>query len=284
MALQNSPAILVLKLQQILKTIMRESKYTHRAVLSKLLLIIIVVLTGFDAIAGAQVPIGNRQAIIQLAKRDPVLLLEKTKSRYQDSITDYTGTLYRQERIAGKLGAEQVVSFKFRAKPFSVYMQWQKNAGPIDRLLYVEGQNDNKMVVHPTGLFCWLKSVKKDPRCKQALQTSLYTCDQFGFGRMIERVSKIYQQAQSHGDVKKKCLGLDKVDDRECIVIEAALPQKADYPCGRLVMKIDIGYLLPVYVASYDWNGKLISEYIYTDLKFNTGLTEQQFTRKANRL
>ncbi len=263
---------------------MRESKDTYRAVLSRLLLVAIVVLTGFDTIAGAKMPIENRQAIIQLAKSDPVLLLERAKSLYQDNITDYTGTLYKQERIAGKLGTEQLISFKFREKPFSIYMQWQKNAGRTDRLLYVEGQNDNKMIVHPTGLFCWLKSVKRRPRCKQALQTNLYTCDEFGFGRMIERISKIYQQAQSHGDVKKKYLGLDKVDDRECIVIEAALPQKADYPCGRLVMKIDIGYLLPVYIASYDWNDKLISKYIYTDLKFNTGLTEQQFTRKANRL
>ncbi len=226
----------------------------------------------------------DQQQIIKLAKTDPIAILTLCKDHYQKNITDYTGTLRKQERIAGKLGAEQLISFKFKEDPFSVFMQWQKNPGPSDRLLYVEGQNDNKMIVHPTGFLSWIKSVKRDPRCKKALQTNLNTCDRFGFARIIDRVLNTLQKAQKQNDIKVKYLGLDKAGSRQCLAIEAILKQKPDYPFTRMILRIDLDYLLPVYIETYLDNGDLRSRYIYTDLKFNTNLTNNDFTPQVNNL
>jgi len=226
----------------------------------------------------------SEEKIIELAKSDHIALLKLAIDNYRENIADYTGTLYKQERIAGKLGEEQVISFKFKENPFSLYMEWKKNAGPADRLLYVEGCYDNQMIVHPTGLLSWVKSVKRDPRCKAALRSSLYPCDFFGFNRMMTNSVQVYEQAQKNGDLETKYLGPTLIDGRRCIMLERVLPEKKEYDIGRLIVQVDVEYLLPVAVTSFDWQDNLISRYVYVDLKFNTALSDKQFTPEANKL
>ena len=222
--------------------------------------------------------------IISLAHRDHTALLKLAIKNYTATITDYTGKFHKQERIGKKLGKKQVISFKFREKPFSVAMKWDKNAGSANRLLYIEGQNDNKMLVHPTGLLSLIKSVKLDPRGKQALSCNLRPCDMFGFHRNMLETLKIYEKAAKNGDLTTKCSAIETIDGRDYITLERILPEKKDYPAAKLLVKFDLDYLLPTSLASYDWQGNLISEYTFTDLKFNTGLTDKDFAQKENKL
>jgi hypothetical protein len=157
-------------------------------------------------------------------------------------------------------------------------MNWQENAGAVDKLLYVEGHNKNQMIVHPTGLFSWIKSVKRDPRSKEVRKASRSSCDQFGFYRTMQNLLKIYKLADKNGDLRIACKGMTKVDDRDCIAMERILPPKDDYPYSRLVMEFDVEYLLPTAITCYDWQGKLLSRYIYKDLKFNQGLKLAMFS------
>ena len=53
---------------------------------------------------------------------------------------------------------------------------------------------------------------------------------------------------------------------------------------ARLVVEFDVEYVLPTRVSCYDWRNKLVSRYVYKDLKLNTGLKSGDFTRKANGL
>ena len=79
-------------------------------------------------------------------------------------------------------------------------------------------------------------------------------------------------------------LGRTKVDSRVCISMERVLPAKKEYPYARLVMEFDVEYLVPTAISCYDWRGRLLSRYVYKDLKFNIGLTSSRFTPKANKL
>ena len=189
-------------------------------------------------------------------------------------------------------------------KPFSVLMKWQENADKIDKLLYVEGKNKDKMLVHPTGLFSWIKSVTKDPHSKEVRRESLKTCTQFGFSRTMDSMLKVYRLAKKEGDLKTIYVGMTEVNDRPCVTIERVLPeieipQRArslsklfrgkpkkimKYPVARLVVSFDVEYVLPTSVSTFNWKGELVGRYIYEDLKLNTGLTEKQFTKKANGL
>lgn len=238
--------------------------------------------------AGAQVQTSTKSdytdRIKKLAQTDHIALLKWSLEHYDKNIQDYSATFYKQERIDKKIKPLEEIDILFKDEPFSVLMRWRKNAGSIDKLLYVEGQNDNKMVVHPTGLFSWIDSVKRDPRCKKARESTQRTCDQFGFYRSMQSLLEVYEQAGKAGDLQIKYLGETKVDKRKCVAMERLLPPKASYPYGRLVMEFDVEYLLPTAITAYDWKGKLVSQYVYKDLSFNRETSAEKFTPQANNL
>ena len=226
-------------------------------------------------------PTISQEKLIELAKHDHITLLKLAIKRYEKSIEDYVGTFCKQERLRGELGKEQTIAFKFKEKPYSIYMEWKKNSGTADKLLYVKDRNNNKMLVHPTGLLSWLKSVERDTGGKDARKSSLYTCDQFGFYNSMKRGLKDYELAKKKGDLKIKYIGLTKVHGRKCIAFERILPKKKDYSTARLIIKLDIEYLLPVALQRYDWENKLIFQNSFRDLKFNTGLKIEDFKPAA---
>ena len=226
----------------------------------------------------------NSARIARLAKTDHIELLNWALENYRRQVRDYRGFLYKQERINGKLKPIEKIAISFMEEPFSLLMQWDKSSGVIDKLLYVEGQNDDKMVVHPTGLLAWIKSVKRDPRSEQARRSSRRTCDQFGFRRTMLSLLEVYRQAEDQGDLAIGYVGPTQIGGRQCIALERLLPAKDEYPCGRMVVEFDLEYLLPTSITSYDWQGNLLSRYVYTELQFNTGLTGSAFDTKANGL
>lgn len=219
-----------------------------------------------------------------LVKGDHVGLLKAMFAYYEDYIDDYTGMLYKQERIRGKVEKQQVVSFKFMDEPFSLAMKWTKNAGAADRLVFVAGENDDKMVVHPTGLWSWIRSVKREPDCEAAMKVNLYSCDQFGIKKLLTRILVLQQGVQKDGEIKTETVGEKSVDGRKCVVIRAVLPESKASAVRRMELRIDTEYFLPVELTTWDAEKNLIGSYIYKDLKFNVGLSADEFTPKANKL
>jgi len=241
---------------------------------------------GEEQLPNAKIAKKDQKKILQMAKKDQIALLEWAMEHYEKNVRDYQGTLYKQERIAGKIGKEEVISFKFKEKPFSIFMQWQKNSGPTDRLLYVEGKHDNKMIVHPNVLLLGLivKSVKRDPHGEEARKVSLRTCDEFGFYRIMQEMLRILQLAEKNNGLKVKSVSKTITDGRKCVEIEVLLPKSKVYTDRRVIMQIDTEYLMPVYVASFDSKDLLIGKYLHKNLRFNTGLSDSDFTPEANKL
>jgi hypothetical protein len=156
-------------------------------------------------------------------------------------------------------------------------MQWRENAGPIDRLLYVEGMHDNKMIVHPNGFFTrWIKSIKLDPNSENVRKVSLRTCDEFGFHQIMQEMLRIYKLANNALDVKSVTQKM--IDGCRFVEMEVILPANKKYQERRVITQIHTEYLVPVYVASYDKKNKLIYRYTHKDLQFNTGLSSSDFT------
>lgn len=222
--------------------------------------------------------------MITLAENDHIALLEMAVDRYDRTIRDYSGTFIKQERIKGELGPVQVIAFKFRQEPFSLFMEWKENPLGADRLLYVEGKNDDKMLIHPTGLLKWLKCLKLSPNSKQARKSTLRPCEKFGFRRNMLEALKVYRLAKQNDELTIKSSGPETIDGREYLILERTLPEKKGYSTARLVVHLDLEYVLPVQITCYDRQGNLISRYAFADLKFNTNLTDRDFQPKANNL
>jgi hypothetical protein len=226
--------------------------------------------------------IPDREFASQL-KKNPLKSLKLMTQHFDNAIIDYTGSFCKQERVDGTLLNPQTIDFKFRQKPFSLFMKWPASNNPVDRLLYVKGANNGKMIVHPTGLLSWVKSVEADLNDEQATKTNLRTCEQFGIRNMLVEMEKAYSQA-SAGNFNIKHLGDTTINQRPCAKLKINIPQGTFQSTEEVILTVDLGYRLPTAVTCLDRNGNLTSSYSYTNLDFNTNLTDQNFTKTANKL
>ena len=86
----------------------------------------------------------------QLAKTDHIALLKYCQEQFDGHFQDYTCTFIKQEKINGEIGKEQIIDVKFMEKPFSVVLAWTPETAPIgDRVIYVQGMYDDRMLVRP---------------------------------------------------------------------------------------------------------------------------------------
>ncbi len=230
-------------------------------------------------------PVDEGQQLLQWAKSDHVALLTHCLENYARSYRDYTCKLTKHERIRGSLPRQpQEIAVKFRQEPFSVAMKWLRNAPIGDRVLYVEGKHNNRMLVRPKGLLVLLTGgpVWRKPDGPDAMKNTLRPVTLFGFQRGMRELVKVYRQAREAGDCKEAFAGYAEVAGRNALVLERYLPAKGDYPAWKTVVYVDPEYLVPICIEGFDWDNKLSSRYVYSDLRFNVGLTDDDFLPEAN--
>jgi hypothetical protein len=223
--------------------------------------------------------------IDSLARTDHAELLRECISNYDKTYRDYTCVFEKQERIGGELGKEQVISAKFLDQPFSVVMTWLKNKPVGEKLIYIEGKYDNQMLVKPNSSipFAGLAgTIKRPVDGPDARRNSLRTVNQFGFKRSMLSLLEVYEQAAEARDLKQEFGGYANFEGRRCVSLVRLLPDVPKYPAARTVTYIDLQYLVPICVQAFDGQGQLISSYVFKDIKFNVGLTSDQFLPKAN--
>ncbi len=221
--------------------------------------------------------------VVSMAKRDHIKLLEYCLDNYQGQYIDYSCTLIKQERLNGNLGKEQWIDVKFLDEPYSVSLNFTKNAPIGERVLYVEGKNDNQMLVKPKGfLFTLVGTVKRQPDGPQAMRNTLRPVNMFGFARGLASLIKVYRQAEDEGDLKTSFGGFAEVAGRKTVVLIRHLPPKNDYPAARTLVYVDLEYLLPICIEGYNWDEELSCRYLYKDVKFNVGLSDEDFLPETN--
>ena len=101
----------------------------------------------------------------QLAAKDPIAFLENCVRRYDHDVQSYKLRFYKKERIDGKLNGAEEIDVCFKDKPHSVLFFWVEGARKAKAALYVEGENDGKLLVLPKGTLAakFAGIVKRDP-------------------------------------------------------------------------------------------------------------------------
>ena len=231
-------------------------------------------------------PVEERQTELErLAREDPIRLLKLSQKSYQNSVRDYVCTFIKQERVDGHLKEQEKMRVCFKEAPFSALMSWYEPKGLVDRILYVEKDNNTTMLVRPAGLPGLLvRTVRRDVHDPRIKKVSLRGPHQFGFGRSLQDMIGVYEQAAQNGDLVTEYRGNQKVGGRDCLVLVRDLPMAKGYPVARLVVYLDKDYLLPTRVESYDAAGNRMGLYMFLDVRFNLGLTDELFTPEANDL
>jgi len=212
-----------------------------------------------------------------LARSDGLALLEESIRWYERTVTDYTCTFTKQERIGETLAKTETTFLKFREKPFSVYLKWSEPSNGQE-VIFVQGRYDQKAVVHPSGLLGLIfRKVSLDPEGKLAMRHSRRPITFAGLGNMLRLVVGQCKAAQAKGDLVLEYQGVREEVGRPAYVLNRILPDGKGYPCHQLFIFIDQEFLLPVRTEAYLWDGRLLSDYRYADLNLNPGLTDEDF-------
>ena len=218
----------------------------------------------------------------RLAGADHVTLLKQALANYSKSYQDYTCTFTKHERVNGKFKDEQEIQVKFLDQPFSVAMRWTKNAPVGDRVLYVDGKYNGQMLVQPKGLLGTLVgTVKRAPDGPDAMANTRRPITLFGFKRLMESLLEVNELAVSRGEGKFTFEGY-RTKAKKVMVLKRVLPPKKDYPAKTTIWYLDVDHLVPIGLEASDWDDQKTCRYSYSNVKFNVGLTENDFTPKAN--
>ncbi len=221
----------------------------------------------------------------RLAAEDHIALIKLALEHYRSNYQDYTCTFVKQERINGQLRPEEWIKVKYMDRPFSVAMEWVRNAPTGDRVLYVEGRNNGNMLIRPkVGLFRALVggAVDRKPDSPEVMANTLRPVTMFGFRRSLESLLDIYELSDRRGEGNNRFEGYREVAGRRTLVLERTLPLRKDYPAKLTIWYLDVEHLVPLALKGYDWDDQLICSYVYKDVKFNVGLTEEDFAPQAN--
>ena len=204
-------------------------------------------------------------------------LLERMEESYE-CVRDYTALFRKRERINGEWRSEEIVFLKFQ-KPFKVYMRWLPGPHEGREAIYVEGANDNKVLIHEAEGFARFFVVILDPGGWRVLEDSRHPFTEIGIGRLIERVGRDARRAWAKGELHLVDHGRDRIQGREVRQVEGILPRdpRAGYTSYRMILAIDEGNGLPINASLYDRDNLLMGEYSYSSLRLNPGLGEADF-------
>ena len=224
-----------------------------------------------------------------------LLLAEEGLESINENIQDYTCTIVRRERIAGKLGKYEFINAKIRHQqatgdersPFSVYLRFLKPASVEGReALYVDGRHGGKVFVRRGGQKLAYVSSYIRPDSRLAMKENRYPITDIGFKRMIERLIEIIENDIEHNECEVTFYKGARVNERVCTRIEVIHPVERDhFTFHRAMVFVDDEYNLPVGYAAFWWPRKtgekprLLEEYIFTDIQLNVGLTDEDFDR-----
>jgi len=204
------------------------------------------------------------------------------------TIDSYVARLRRREFFKGKDQPEELILFKFRKQPWSVYFKWLGAEGQGREVLYVKGQHGNMihsllaagdMPFAPAG-----KHMALSPDNIFVRSASRHSITEAGIGVIIEKLGVILE-SQERGEKKLGPLayqGQRKRPEFESPldVVEHTLPPglEPQLPSGgRRWTFFDPVSHLPVLMITHDEKGHEVEYYCYDRIQFPVKLDDLDF-------
>ena len=218
-----------------------------------------------------------------------ILLLEKGMAHFA-RIPDYSATFTKQERIGGDLSKLQKISLKLRHEPMSIYMKW-RSGETGQQVIFVDGQNDGKMLVKAAGLKGRIGTLSLEPTSDLAMSQSRYPVMMVGLMKAAERIVEYQKAAIEKGKGFRCELREDaEFDNRPCYLCLVEYESKEYSPEYRKSeILIDKHWSMPVSVKNFTWatdakpetidEETLIEHYMYTDIQLQQQFADLDFSR-----
>ena len=219
---------------------------------------------------------------------DNMRRLYRLAAERYERMDSYISRLTRREMLRGDMKETEVILFKFRKQPFSLYFKWLGTNGAGREVIYVKGQYEDKihsllaagdMPLAPAG-----KRMALSPDSIFVRNASRHPITEAGVGASLERIGKILE-AMTRSDNRLGTLtdlGLIERPEfaRPVAAIEQAIPegQEAELPRGgRRLYCFDPDNNLPVLLSTRDPRGQEVEYYFYDRIQFPVRLDDNDF-------
>jgi hypothetical protein len=192
-------------------------------------------------------------------------------------VESYTTVFHKQERVGGRLLPEETVFFRF-ARPFKVRLQWIKEPHKGRDVVYIDGENANRLRVREGGLL-GLIPVNLDPRGDMAMRDSRHPITDSGLAVLLGLISSNLERGAAAREVVTQDHGLETVYGRVARRFEGIFPKDAGkgYYCHRAELALDVERKVPLKLRIHDFGDQLVESYTYEDLRLNAGLKDADF-------
>jgi hypothetical protein len=227
----------------------------------------------------------------------PVVKMAKEGLEDFQKVKDYSATMVKRERVNGKLLPHEYMFVKIRHEqregdrvvvPFAVYMYF---LGPDSvkgrEVIWIKGQNGNKLIGHETGPIMGLVTAFLDPESDLAMRNNRYPITDVGIMNLVEKLVEVGERDMDYAECEVKWFDGAKINGRECKCVQIIHPvPRRNFRFHKVQIFIDKELWLPVRYASWDWpsqsGGKppLLEEYTYLNIKLNNGFTDADFDWK----
>ena len=219
---------------------------------------------------------------------DPVLKIAyQSIKQMEENLVDYTAVLSRRERVGEQEMPPSSMEVKIRNprndQAFSLYVKFIKPENTKGReVIWVDGQNDNKIVAHEAGLL-GLLIVVQPAASFIAMVGNRYPVTETGLLRLMRKLTLYGLRDRKHGDCGVEIIENITVAEVNCTRLRIVHPEKQE-PFTFHIAEIDIDMerMIPIRLATWDWplaeqEPPLIEEYTYHNIKLNPGLKDLDF-------
>lgn len=220
--------------------------------------------------------------------QDAMASAREALDEMEHNVRDYSAVIVKKERIGNSL-IETVMFAKIREKPFSVYLRFMdrsdKKTVKGREVIYVQGRNDNKLVVHTPGVQdATVGKLTLDPKSWLVMQNEHHPILDIGLANLCRQ---LIQRGESVGDSSrgqvKRYPGV-RIGERTCCMTEITYPVQEPKIRGYVArVFMDNQLRVPIRVEVHEiplernQEPQLVEEYTYRDLKLNNGYTDIDF-------
>jgi len=224
-------------------------------------------------LAGLALTLTSRPA----AALDIGAVLERMEGAYA-AVQSYTARFVREERIGGVLRPREEALIKVR-RPGHLYLRWIAGPPRGREILFVEGRDDDKALIHEPAGAARFFTVVMAPDSSRVLRDSRHPITDLGLGPLVELIVRNARRALREGELTVVDRGTVDEQGGAGRRLELVLPRDPakGYYCHRALISLDRLTGLPTQVRIFDWDDRLVASYAYRDLQLGAELTALDF-------
>ena len=218
----------------------------------------------------------------------PAIRYAKACLEKVEAFPGYEATFFKRE-VVGTTTVSQKIRMKIRHKPFSVYLYFQ-NPHEGREVIYVEGRNNGKLIVHEAGLLSIAGAMELMPTDSMVMSENRYPITMAGIANAVDAVIKQWQAESKFGEIEVKYFKDAKMGSLKCRVIESTHPHpRRQFDNHKTRLWIDSESGIPVRIQKFGFPKRtgdkppVLEDYTFTDLKTDVRLTDSDFDQNNSK-